>query len=554
MDVGSELGGYRIEAEIGRGGMGIVYLAEQIRLERKVALKVITPALADDVGFRSRFERESRLAASIDHPNVVPIHEAGERDGLLYIAMRYVRGSDLKQELAHGGLDPARVTGVIGQVAGALDAAHANGLVHRDVKPANILLEQAPGGERAYLTDFGLTKRISSASGVTQSGVFVGTIDYIAPEQLQGGAVDARTDVYALACVLYHALTGRVPYERDDEIAKMHAHANLPPPALLEAAPHVGPAFDEVIRRGMAKRPDDRYASAGDLARAAAAAVHGREPTLAERSVATGAAAPGAAAPGAAAAGFPAPPPRPTVAAPPPPPQRPGPPTSPTTPLPPTPRWAPAPPPERSRTGPLIAVLAVVLLAAGVGAGVLLASGGSKSKDKSTTDTRARTKKKGGGITSTADTPTKTPPGSQTPPAAPLTYSPYATTGYATVLPAGDGWSPRRESVVNNAIYQTKTAGPDGTVVIVDYTPALPAVFKPASSCTAIDHPAFPSAEKCVFRGGKYPQCQSSTCVDYLLNSTSSGPGYAVLVGGGTDPGRTQVIAKRVSDALVPSG
>jgi serine/threonine protein kinase len=171
--IGRQLGGYRIESEIGRGGMGIVYLAEQIRLERKVALKVITPELAHDAGFRTRFERESRLAASIDHPNVVPVYEAGESEGLLYIAMRYVAGTDLKAVLTGGPLEPRRAAAVVAQVAAALDAAHSRGLVHRDVKPGNVLLESTTQGERAYLTDFGLTKRITSATGITKTGFVV---------------------------------------------------------------------------------------------------------------------------------------------------------------------------------------------------------------------------------------------------------------------------------------------------------------------------------------------------------------------------------------------
>ena len=291
--IGEQLGGYRIESVIGRGGMGVVYLAEQVRLERKVALKVITPELAHDAAFRTRFERESRLAASIDHPNVVPVYEAGEVDGLLYIAMRHVRGTDLRALLADGPLDPDRAAALIGQIAAALDAAHAHGLVHRDVKPGNILIEPGSGGERAFLTDFGLTKRLTSASGLTETGLVVGTLDYIAPEQVQGDPLDARTDVYALACVLFHTLSGRVPYARDNDMAKMYAHANVPAPSLVETAPHLPAALEDVVQRGMAKDPDARFASAGDLGRAAEGAIHGQSTVLAERSVATGAAAPG---------------------------------------------------------------------------------------------------------------------------------------------------------------------------------------------------------------------------------------------------------------------
>ncbi|MEX2196224.1 MAG: protein kinase [Thermoleophilaceae bacterium] len=289
--IGSQLAGYRIERLLGRGGMGVVYLAEQLALGRSVALKLIAPDLAQDEGFRERFQRESRLAASIDHPNVIPVHEAGEADGQLFISMRFVEGIDLRELIAGGGrIEALRAARIVAQVGAALDAAHARGLVHRDVKPANVLIDRE---DHAYLSDFGLTKSMASASGLTATGQWVGTLDYIAPEQIQGEAVDARTDVYALGCVLHQALTGNVPYPRDSDPAKLWAHMNEPPPAVSESAPGLPGSFDGVVARAMAKDPAERFPSAGDLGRATVAAAEGRAAAEPERSVAAGAAAPG---------------------------------------------------------------------------------------------------------------------------------------------------------------------------------------------------------------------------------------------------------------------
>jgi serine/threonine protein kinase len=204
--VGTELAGYQIEGVIGRGGMSVVYLAEHVRLGRKVALKVLAPELAGSERFHDRFLRESKLAASIDHPNIVPIYDADETGGVLYIAMRYVEGLDLKQTIRDNGpLEPVRASVIVDQIASALDAAHARGLVHRDVKPANVLLTQ---GDHVYVSDFGLTKRAVSVSGLTETGQLIGTIDYVAPEQIRGDPVDHRADVYSLGCLLFECLTG----------------------------------------------------------------------------------------------------------------------------------------------------------------------------------------------------------------------------------------------------------------------------------------------------------------------------------------------------------
>lgn len=273
--VGSIVSGYRIEAVIGRGGMGVVYRATQLELDRIVALKVIAPDLARDVGFRERFNRESRIAASLEHPHVVPVYEAGEHEGLLFIAMRYVDGTDLRALIAGRPLEPARAAAIVAQVASALDAAHARGLVHRDIKPANVLLSGA-GHEHAYLADFGLTKLAESDSGLTVTGTLVGSIDYLSPEQIEHGTADARSDVYGLGCVLYEALTGSVPYPRENDAAKMWAHLKAEPPRVSETVLGAPPAFDEVVGRAMAKRPEERFASAGELGRAATAAAQGR--------------------------------------------------------------------------------------------------------------------------------------------------------------------------------------------------------------------------------------------------------------------------------------
>ena len=291
LSTGQVVGGHRIEGVAGRGGMGVVYRATDLALNRVVALKLIAPELAEDPEFRQRFKRESEIAASLDHPNVIPIYHAGEEEGLLYVTMRFVDGTDLRELIAQQGrLEPARAARIVTQVATALDAAHARGLVHRDIKPANVLI--GGNGEHAYLTDFGLTKQASSQTGLTKTGMMVGTLDYIAPEQLQGQPVDARADIYALGCVLYQAVTGQVPFPRDTEPAKMWAHMGEPPPRATAVAPRLPAQFDEVITRSMAKQPDDRYLSAGDLGRAAQAAAQGQLLTRAERSVATGEAAP----------------------------------------------------------------------------------------------------------------------------------------------------------------------------------------------------------------------------------------------------------------------
>jgi hypothetical protein len=253
---------YRIVHQLGEGGMGVVLLARDEALGRNVALKLLAPRFADDVQFRARFVRESRLAAAIDHPNIIPIFEAGEANGQLFIAMRYVAGTDLRELLvADGALLPSRAIAIGEQVARALDAAHNAGVVHRDVKPGNVMIDASEGREHCYLTDFGLTKNMSSSSGYTETGQFVGTLNYMAPEQIEGRKVDARADQYALACVLFECLAGVPPFRRDSDVAMMFAHLHEPPPSICAMRHGLPPGVDAVLARALAKAPADRYAS-----------------------------------------------------------------------------------------------------------------------------------------------------------------------------------------------------------------------------------------------------------------------------------------------------
>ncbi len=292
LDIGATVGDYLLEEQIGRGGMGVVYRATQLSLGRAVAVKLITPRLADDPDYRERFKREARLSARIAHPNVVPVHQAEECDGHLFIAMHFVRGTDLCAVLdERGRFEPSEAVRIVEQVAAALDAAHELGLVHRDVKPGNVLLSGRTGAEHVYLTDFGLSKDIRATAGVTRTGDFVGTLDYVAPEQVQATRVDGRADVYALGCVLYELLTGAVPFDCDSDMAKLYAHMSEPAPRPSGRVPSLPAELDAVIERSMAKRREDRYSTAGEMAAAARSA-------LTDHAVVPPAAAPAAAAAG----------------------------------------------------------------------------------------------------------------------------------------------------------------------------------------------------------------------------------------------------------------
>ena len=271
--MGDEFAGYRVRSVLGRGGMSVVYQAENLRLSSVIALKVLAPELAADDVFRARFLEESRIAASLNHPNVIPIYDMGSQDDLLYIAMRYVSGTDLRQMIKkRGRILPASALFLVGQAARALDAAHRRGLVHRDVKPGNLLIER--GSDEAdpdhlYLADFGITKHAMSRSGLTSAGQFLGTIDYVAPEQIRGTSVTGLADQYSLGCVLYECLTGRVPFEKDLDAAIIWAHVEETPAMPTVLRPELPPEIDEVFARVLAKGPGERYPSCREFVEAA---------------------------------------------------------------------------------------------------------------------------------------------------------------------------------------------------------------------------------------------------------------------------------------------
>ena len=274
--IGKVIAGYRIEERVGRGGMGVVYRAEHLNLRRRAAVKIIAPDLAESEGFRERFGREARIAAALQHPNIVTVYDAGEVDGLLYLAMQYIEGFDLSTMLRREGrLRPYRAIDVCRQVAAALDAAHAMGLIHRDVKPANVLIE----GRTAFLTDFGLTKRLDGThTELTRAGDVVGTIHYVAPEQIEGTLVTSRSDVYSLGGLLYHCLSGQVPFERDTDVAVIYAHLSEDPPRLSTVRPELAGGLDAVIAKALDKSPDRRFATCGDLMNAARAVIDAAGP------------------------------------------------------------------------------------------------------------------------------------------------------------------------------------------------------------------------------------------------------------------------------------
>jgi serine/threonine protein kinase len=275
---GRQLAGYVIEEQVGAGGMAVVFRARDAVLGRLAALKVLSPALASDQEFRARFLRESRAVASVEEPHIIPVYGAGEVDGVLYIATKFVSGGDLADLLQREGgvLEPERAARFIDQVAAALDAAHAAGLVHRDVKPGNILVDAVPGrGEHAYLSDFGLSKRAMAVSGLTATGTFLGTPDYCAPEQIRGLPVDGRGDQYSLACMAFALLSGNLPFRREETMATLFAHLNDPVPPLSRYRGGLPAGTDAVLARGLAKEPDDRYARCGEFAAALRGALAG---------------------------------------------------------------------------------------------------------------------------------------------------------------------------------------------------------------------------------------------------------------------------------------
>ncbi len=267
--VGAVFGGVRIDAVASRGGMGIVYRGTELTLNRPVALRLLSSDLAENTELRDRFRRESEIAACLDHPHLLPIHAVGEQDGLHYVTTHHVDGTELRELIQRNGrLAPALAAALVNQVAGALDLAHSHGLVHRDVTPANILIAESATGPHAYLTNFGLSHTVTGGAGPTRTG----TMDYVAPEQLEGVQSDGRADIYALGCVLYQALVGQVPFPLETEPAKMFAHLSQPPPLLAQTAPELPAELDPVVQQAMAKRPEERFATAGAFGRAAVAA------------------------------------------------------------------------------------------------------------------------------------------------------------------------------------------------------------------------------------------------------------------------------------------
>jgi hypothetical protein len=276
---GATLAGYRIESVIGRGGMGVVYLAEDLRLSRKVAIKLIAPGLSSDTRFRERFLREAELTASLDHPHVLPVYGAGETDGQLWTAMRYVEGEDLDRLLVREGpLAPARAVELARQIGEALDAAHARGLVHRDVKPANVLVAPVASGEHCYLTDFGLARAREDEPLAPASPHLSGTVAYSAPERIAGRFVDGRADVYSLGCMLFECLAGEPPYARRRPSATLAAHMDEEPPSVWLLRPQLPEEIDAVVAKALAKDPRERYASCGELTEAARVALAPAEP------------------------------------------------------------------------------------------------------------------------------------------------------------------------------------------------------------------------------------------------------------------------------------
>jgi serine/threonine protein kinase len=270
----SRIAGYRLEDRACAGGMAVVFRAVDERLGRQVALKVLSPELAADEEFRQRFIWESRAAAAVDDPHLIPVYEAGEADGVLFIAMRYVPGGDVRSLVQRDGpLSPARMAAIISPVASALDAAHASGVVHRDVKPANMLLDVRQGRpDHVYLADFGISRHVLSAAGLTGTGQFLGTSDYCAPEQIQGMAVDGRADQYALACTAFELLSGQPPFRRPEAAAVIWAHMTERPPSLTSRRADLPHAADAVLAKALAKRPEARYPTCREFADALRAA------------------------------------------------------------------------------------------------------------------------------------------------------------------------------------------------------------------------------------------------------------------------------------------
>nr|WP_282599929.1 serine/threonine protein kinase [Patulibacter sp. SYSU D01012] len=621
--------------QLGQGAMGTVWLAEHVTLGRQVALKLLQHGLADDPSFRDRFEREARLAARLDHPNVVPVYDAGTDPAGLWLTMRYVEGEDLRRRLTRArqltdggapadgverpaGLPPEEAVRIVEAVAAGLDHAHARGILHRDVKPGNVLLEEAPGAAsadglppfgRVLLADFGLTKELDGAGDLTQTGMLLGSADYMAPEQIEARPLDARADVYALAAMLYVALTGRPPFE-GATMAKLFAHVNRERPTVSAVVPDLA-AFDAVIARGMAQDPEDRPASAGELAAAAREALAQDDPQ--------------------ATVAFPAP-----VA-----PRRPTPPGA----VPPAPRMRDeatgertrvAPPADRTRVAPtppagpraarpgggvppvdpaapprqgasrwLLPGLAVAALLVALAVVVVLglrpgddgddarADRGDRTTTRERTRTRTQRATTAQAPASPETTPTEaTPPPTTTGPSpdggersvrgggtlapgapdgdpgsgAPLpgdggaaTYTAPDGSWRALLAEPGNGWrSPTRTSQSGGALFRLRQRGPDGRLILVDHTPSQPARFDTGPGVLetrTLSGTRFGDVQAYRFKDariGSIPECASLECVDVPLNEGEGGPGWGVLVAAPT-PDEAWGLADRVARTLAPS-
>ena len=549
---GTLFGQYEIYGVAGRGGMGVVYRARQLRLERDVALKVIAQEIVDGPDFRARFARESRLAAAIDHPHVVSVYDAGEDDGELYIAMQWIEGADLRTLLDEGGeLPPRRAVTIAAQIADALEAAHQKGLVHRDVKPGNILVRRIGGHDHAYLTDFGVARPLDGDHSLTKTGQVLGTAGYLAPEQIRGEAGDHRCDVYALGCVLFEMLTGEQPFAADNEMALRWAHANDPRPAPSEIRPELGERFDAVVVQAMAIDPAERFQSGAALAKALETTARGGH-TPPRGTAATRQLAGNAAPMPASVRGY-----EPTEA-------------EPATPM---PRdhggrgRTPPPVPQRSPARTFGMAFLVILAVAGIAVGAFAASGGFGGSTHSTRATNPN--QTGSSNGSKPSAPTAKPPkpqngvskpvgptSSPSPPPPSVSYTNYSGPGYNAQVPTGTDWaSPAQSEPVPGRLYRTSVRGPNGLFAIIDYTPSDKAEFGTYKyeSRSDVGQTALGSATRYVFTGGKLPECERSTCIDYIMNDPASGHGFGVLAGGG-DFATASSIARTIADSLTPSG
>jgi serine/threonine protein kinase len=562
---GEPFGPYLVEGELGRGGMGVVYRARDTRLGRRVALKVIAPDLAAAPEFRARFEREAHIAATLEHPHIVPVYEAGALDGRLFMAMRLIDGADLGDEIRrHGPLEPSRLARLVGQFAGALDAAHRAGMVHRDVKPANALLAGSGDDEHAFLSDFGLTRDAASQSGLTNTGQWMGTLDYAPPEQIEGRSVDARSDVYALGCVVFHALTGAAPYG-GTPAAKLNGHLNGRVPSVRAIRGELSHDVERVVLRAMAKDPATRFPSAGDFGRALTAAVAGVPNQHPEHSVATGRALTGiptlpegatAVHATEALTALTRPESRPAL-------------SEPIV----QERLPPAERPRRRRPAVLV-LSALALFAAGATAAVLAASSLKTGVERGPDERAART---GDAADAPTATPTATPErekprrqrqratprATATPPptpeptitrapspsAASLGYRPYVpnSASYSAELPTSGGWNIAGERELNPGLLRTTITGPAGAQLWVDVTPAEPPSFSTSGVEVLSDTRLAGGIREIVFTGGGPDFCKTDACVDYQIDLGDSG--IAVLAGPGV---KARAVARRVTTSLDP--